>query len=85
MAGQPLWARLFYLVRTGHAEVALKEAIDHQQLIEYRELSFVSHFKTWVESPERKYVPAYLFLLVIKRLFVSKTSESQQRSFAVSV
>ncbi|KAF8168415.1 Nup93/Nic96-domain-containing protein [Crassisporium funariophilum] len=54
VAGQPLWAKLFYLVRTGHAQEALNEALQFQQAIENREASFVAHFKTWIESPERK-------------------------------
>lgn len=53
-AGQPLWARLFYLVRTGHIQEALREALRFQQAIEHREASFVNHFRTWIESPERK-------------------------------
>ncbi|KAG6831646.1 hypothetical protein H0H92_008723 [Tricholoma furcatifolium] len=54
VAGQPLWARLFYLVRTGHVEEALSEAIKFQEPIQHRESSFLTHFKTWIESPERK-------------------------------
>ncbi|CAL1697354.1 unnamed protein product [Somion occarium] len=54
VAGQPLWAKLFYLVRTGHAREALDEAIRHQQPIEHREASFISHFRAWVESPDRR-------------------------------
>ncbi|KAJ7590534.1 nucleoporin-interacting protein NIC96 [Mycena floridula] len=54
VAGQPLWARLFYLVRTGHVQDALDEAMQFQQAIEHREVSFVNHFKTWVDSPDRK-------------------------------
>ncbi|PPQ99599.1 hypothetical protein CVT24_005175 [Panaeolus cyanescens] len=54
VAGQPLWAKLFYLVRTGHLQEALAEALHFQQAIENREASFVNHFKTWVESPDRK-------------------------------
>ncbi|KAG6840177.1 hypothetical protein C0991_008407 [Blastosporella zonata] len=54
VAGQPLWARLFYLVRTGHVEEALAEALKYQDAIQHRESSFLTHFKTWIESPERK-------------------------------
>ncbi|KAJ3515637.1 hypothetical protein NLJ89_g1635 [Agrocybe chaxingu] len=54
VAGQPLWAKLFYLVRTGHIEEALAEALHFQQAIENREASFVNHFRTWIESPDRK-------------------------------
>ena len=54
VGSQPLWAKLYYLVRTGHAQEALAEAFKYQQAIEHREDSFVSHFKTWVESPDRR-------------------------------
>ncbi|RPD59374.1 nucleoporin-interacting protein NIC96 [Lentinus tigrinus ALCF2SS1-7] len=54
VAGQPLWAKLFYLVRTGHAQEALEEAMRYQQAIEHRESSFLSHLRAWVESPDRR-------------------------------
>ncbi|PFH50708.1 hypothetical protein AMATHDRAFT_144459 [Amanita thiersii Skay4041] len=54
VAGQPLWARLYYLVRTGHAREALEETLKYQQAIENRESSFVNHFTAWIESPDRK-------------------------------
>ena len=54
VAGQPLWAKLFYLVRTGRVQEALAEALQFQPAIEIREPSFVNHFKTWIESPDRK-------------------------------
>ncbi|KAG5636549.1 hypothetical protein H0H81_007679 [Sphagnurus paluster] len=54
VAGQPLWARIFYLVRTGHAEEALAEVLQYQEAIQHRESSFLTHFKTWIDSPDRK-------------------------------
>lgn len=54
VSGQPLWAKLFYLVRTGHVQEALAEATQFQQAIENREASFVTLFRTWIESPNRK-------------------------------
>ncbi|KAI0641165.1 nucleoporin-interacting protein NIC96 [Trametes meyenii] len=54
VAGQPLWAKLFYLVRTGHAQEALEEATRCQQAIEHRESSFLSHLRAWVESTDRR-------------------------------
>ncbi|KAH7911827.1 Nup93/Nic96-domain-containing protein [Hygrophoropsis aurantiaca] len=54
VAGQPLWAKLFYLVRTGHPQDALDEATRYQQAIENREASFANHFRSWIESPERR-------------------------------
>lgn len=56
VAAQPLWAKLFYLVRTGHAREALDEALAHRQAIEHREDSFVAHFRLWLESPDHRSV-----------------------------
>lgn len=56
VAAQPLWAKLFYLVRIGHAREALDEALAHRQVIEHREDSFVAHFRIWVESPDHRSV-----------------------------
>lgn len=53
-----MWAKLFYLIRTGHAEEALVEAVQNQAAIEHRETSFVSHLRAWVESPDHKSVLA---------------------------
>ena len=33
MAGQPLWVKLFYLIRTGHVQEALAVAFHFQQAI----------------------------------------------------
>ncbi|CAK5264164.1 unnamed protein product [Mycena citricolor] len=52
--GQPLWARLFFLVRSGHYQEALEQAIEFLDAIESREPAFVTHFRTWIESPERR-------------------------------
>ncbi|KAF8905156.1 nucleoporin-interacting protein NIC96 [Mucidula mucida] len=54
IAGQPIWARLFYLVRTGYTEEALGEAIRYQDAINHNEKGFVTFFRAWVESPERR-------------------------------
>jgi hypothetical protein len=54
VAGQPIWAKLFYLVRTGHPQEAIDEAIRYQQAIDHREPSFLANFRTWLESPDRK-------------------------------
>ncbi|KAM6497845.1 nucleoporin-interacting protein NIC96 [Amanita muscaria] len=54
VAGQPLWARLYYLVRTGHVKEALDDVYKYHQAIENRETSFVNHFKAWIESVDRK-------------------------------
>ncbi|KAH9921323.1 nucleoporin-interacting protein NIC96 [Fomitopsis serialis] len=54
IAGQPVWAKLFYLVRTGNPQDALAEALRYQQAIEHREAGFISHFRAWLDSLDRK-------------------------------
>lgn len=54
LQGQPIWAKLFFMIRTGHVQEALQEAIQYQSVIENREPSFVSHLKTWAESLDRR-------------------------------
>ncbi|KZT68459.1 nucleoporin-interacting protein NIC96 [Daedalea quercina L-15889] len=54
IAGQPLWAKLFYLVRTGNPQDALAEALRYHQAVEHREAGFISHFRAWIDSPDRK-------------------------------
>ncbi|EKM60434.1 uncharacterized protein PHACADRAFT_246372 [Phanerochaete carnosa HHB-10118-sp] len=54
VAGQPVWAKLFYMVRTGHLREALDEAVKYQVQIDHREPTFLSHFRTWVESTDRR-------------------------------
>ncbi|KAI0960869.1 hypothetical protein AcV7_000128 [Taiwanofungus camphoratus] len=54
ISGQPLWAKLLYLVRTGHTQEALAEALQYQHAIEHRESSFLSHFRAWIDSPDRR-------------------------------
>ena len=49
-----MWAKLFFLVRTGHTHEALQEAIQNQGIIGRKEVNFINYFKTWIESPERK-------------------------------
>ncbi|THH11355.1 hypothetical protein EW145_g702 [Phellinidium pouzarii] len=52
VGSQPLWAKLFYLVRTGHTSEALDEAYQHQRALDHREPNFLTHFKTWAESSD---------------------------------
>ncbi|KAF8665105.1 hypothetical protein AX16_000572 [Volvariella volvacea WC 439] len=59
IAGQPLWARLFFLIRTGHIQEALREVAQYQTAIEHREQSFVTYFRTWLESPDRRLPKAH--------------------------
>lgn len=83
IAGQPIWARLFYLVRTGHVQEALEEALHFQQAIDHREASFVNHFRTWIESPDRKYVPTYFTKIrfsISRPGYPSRTATTCRRS-----
>ncbi|TFK47932.1 nucleoporin-interacting protein NIC96 [Heliocybe sulcata] len=59
VGGQPLWAKLFFLVRTGHMQEALAEVTQQQHLVERHEASFVSHFRVWVESPDQSLPKAH--------------------------
>lgn len=54
IAGQPVWARLYFMVRTGYIAEALDEAVQYHTMIERREAGFVSHFRAWLDSPERR-------------------------------
>jgi hypothetical protein len=56
IAGQPHYAKLFYLVRTGHAAEALDEALKAQRALDAHDPGFVSMFRTWVGAAHRRYV-----------------------------
>lgn len=53
IAGQPLWAKLFYLIRTGHPEQCLQEAMLHENAISMKERHFVTYLKSWLSAPNR--------------------------------
>ncbi|TCD61186.1 hypothetical protein EIP91_008811 [Steccherinum ochraceum] len=75
VAGQPLWAKLYYLVRTGHVQEALQEAVQHQTAIEHREASFIAHFKAWIESPDRRLTGDQLHSLYNAHMLHSSTAD----------
>ncbi|KAG8801360.1 hypothetical protein FRC16_000668 [Serendipita sp. 398] len=54
IAGQPLWAKLFYLIRTGHIEECLQEALAHEKAIMVKERNFITYLKSWISSATRK-------------------------------
>ncbi|KAG8834375.1 hypothetical protein FRC17_009050 [Serendipita sp. 399] len=54
ISGQPLWAKLFYLIRTGHLEECLQEALAHEKAIMVKERNFVTYLKSWISSSTRK-------------------------------
>ncbi|KZW02374.1 NIC-domain-containing protein [Exidia glandulosa HHB12029] len=50
----PLWAKLYYLIRTGKVEEALVEAEDNAAALNARERNFTTYLRAWAESEERK-------------------------------
>ncbi|KAH7100231.1 nucleoporin-interacting protein NIC96 [Auriculariales sp. MPI-PUGE-AT-0066] len=54
LGGVPLWAKLFYLIRTGKIEEALQQAEEHAAALNARERAFTTFLKAWAEAPDRK-------------------------------
>ena len=52
--GVPLWAKLFYLIRTGKIEEALQEADEHAAALNARERAFTTFLRAWAEAPGRR-------------------------------
>ncbi|KAM0790861.1 hypothetical protein ACM66B_004702 [Microbotryomycetes sp. NB124-2] len=50
----PVWARMYYLLRAGHAQEALAFATENESHIQKLEKSFVAYFKAWLDSPDRR-------------------------------
>ena len=52
----PVWAQIYYLIRSGHYNEALKFvlSIEHELRSREEDSNFVDYFKAWLESPERK-------------------------------
>ncbi|GAA5897343.1 linker nucleoporin NIC96 [Sporobolomyces salmoneus] len=50
----PVWARIYYLLRSGHSKEALDFALENERSIEGLEKSFVAYFKAWLDSPDRR-------------------------------
>ncbi|GAA5930513.1 hypothetical protein JCM3775_003790, partial [Rhodotorula graminis] len=50
----PVWARIYYLLRSGHAKEALAFATENEQAIQKLEKSFVPYFKAWLDAPDRR-------------------------------
>lgn len=49
----PIWAHIFFLLRTGHEEEALQVAVESEALLHRSDHSFVGLFKAWLDSPDR--------------------------------
>ncbi|VDC01189.1 unnamed protein product [Peniophora sp. CBMAI 1063] len=54
VAAQPLWAKLFLLLRVGASSDALSEALSHHAALDAREPGFTSLFRSYLEDPGRK-------------------------------
>ncbi|KZV61364.1 nucleoporin-interacting protein NIC96 [Peniophora sp. CONT] len=54
VAAQPLWAKLFFLVRIGAIQDALSEAQLNAQALDAREAGFTSSFRAYLEDPSRR-------------------------------
>ncbi|GAA5993540.1 hypothetical protein JCM10908_000639 [Rhodotorula pacifica] len=50
----PVWARIYYLLRSGHAKEALAFATENESALQKLEKSFVPYFKAWLDSPDRR-------------------------------
>lgn len=50
----PVWARMYYLLRSGHAKEALAFATENESAISKLEKSFVPYFKAWLDAPDRR-------------------------------
>lgn len=57
--GQPLWAKIFFLIRTGHLQEALVVAQEADAALQNRERRFTSFLEAWVRSPDRRLVMPY--------------------------
>ncbi|CDZ96438.1 Cullins [Phaffia rhodozyma] len=51
---QPLWAQLYYLIRSGHLQEAYRLALENEEGINRTEKYFVGFFKGWLDSPDRR-------------------------------
>ncbi|KAG8844288.1 hypothetical protein FRB96_003224 [Tulasnella sp. 330] len=69
IASKPLWAQMFYLIRTGNLKEALDVAISCEKQLNAREPNFVTALRAWVESSDRR-LPRH----IRERLFTSYNS-----------
>ncbi|KAF8588475.1 NIC-domain-containing protein [Ramaria rubella] len=54
--GRPMWAQLFYLLRTGRVEDAVEEAVKNKSVLDSRQRDFVAQFQKWALSDEGRSV-----------------------------
>ncbi|KAM0753758.1 NIC-domain-containing protein [Meredithblackwellia eburnea MCA 4105] len=50
----PIWARIYYLLRSGHAKEALEFAVENEGHIQRLEKNFVGYFRDWLTSEDRR-------------------------------
>jgi hypothetical protein len=51
-----MWAQLFFLLRTGHVEEAVGEALKNKSALDGRQRDFCAQFQKWVMSDEGRSV-----------------------------
>lgn len=54
VAGKPLWALMYYLIRTGHVKDAAGVAREFEAALNKHEDLFATFIKTWSTSQDRK-------------------------------
>ncbi|KAG8989623.1 hypothetical protein FRB90_002154 [Tulasnella sp. 427] len=53
IAAKPLWAQMFYLIRTGNLREALEVALHSERQLNHSEPHFIAALREWVESTDR--------------------------------
>ena len=53
IAGTPLYAHLFFLIRTGHLSNALNLVQQHTEQLERKDPGFVGFLRAWIERGRR--------------------------------
>lgn len=51
---QPVWARIYLLLRAGHSTEALAFATENEQQLQKLDKGFVAYFKAWLDSADRR-------------------------------
>lgn len=62
--GKPLWALMYYLIRTGHVKEAANVASDYESAISRHEELFTTFLKSWADSSERRSGEAMVYAQV---------------------
>jgi nuclear pore complex protein Nup93 len=51
---QPIWARIYLLLRAGYPDEALAFAKENEQHLQKLEKGFLSYFKAWIDSTDKR-------------------------------